>query len=404
MKRVDVVVIGAGLAGLQCARSIAQRGWSVVIVDRKQSPEQYVHTTGIFVRRTFEEFGFPPSTLGPAIRRVSVHSASGRTAVLESSRDEFRVGRMQLLYARMLQEARASGAEFIGGASFAGLHFGATDVRVALRRGNSEETIAGRLVVGADGASSRVASALGLDPPGAFLTGVEEVYRRQRDDAIPQLHCFLDPSIAPGYIAWIADDGEELHAGAAGISGQFQGAAALARVRELVRTHAGISCAADEIRGGRIPVCGILREIATTRGLLVGDAAGAVSPLTAGGLDAAVRLATFAAQAIDEALVSGADLSRLYSGDRFRARFVSRLWMRRLYTLVAGRASGEMIVAALRSPLFRPFGEKLFFGHGSFPIPAEELAAGLRGLTSLSPLAAAEGDFTMTTPSSRHRS
>lgn len=40
-----------------------------------------------------------------------------------------------------------------------------------------------------------------------------------------------------------------------------------------------------ERRAGPIPVGSLLRRISCADGLLVGDAAGAVSPLTAGGLD-----------------------------------------------------------------------------------------------------------------------
>jgi flavin-dependent dehydrogenase len=290
---------------------------------------------------------------------------------------------MQSLYGRMLDEAFHAGAEFRGGTSFTGLDFGATDVRVRLRCAAGEEKIAARFVVGADGASSRVAAALGLDPPQSFLVGVEEVFRDRRPDAIPQLRCFLDQTLAPGYIAWIADDGEEIHAGAAGTEGQFCGSIALVRLRKLVREHIGISDRPpDEIRGGLIPVCGILPEIATTRGLLVGDAAGAVSPLTAGGLDAAIRLAAFAAQTIDSVLSHGGDPSRLYSGERFRARFLSRLWMRRLYAATAGRASSESVVDLLRSPRLRFIGEKIFFGHGSFPIAGAELALPFRDVAA----------------------
>lgn len=355
MERADVVVIGAGLAGLQCARLIARRGWRVVLVERKSDPAQFVHTTGIFVRRTFEEFAFPDGTLGPPIRTVVVHAPSGRSATLESARDEFRIGRMQSLYRLMLDDAVAAGAQFRGGTSFTGLDFGADRVHVHL----GSERIAARLVVGADGASSRVARALGLRPPDSFLTGVEAVYRVA---ASPRLECFLDPDLAPGYIGWIASDGEEVHAGAAGDERRFKGRAAFDRFRARFGDPL-------EVRGGRIPICGILPEIATTRGLLVGDAAGAASPLTAGGLDAAVRLAAYAAQCIDDALANGSNLARIYNGDRFRARFISRLWTRRLYSALLTSATSELLVAALRFGFLK----QVFFGHGSFPIAAGEI-------------------------------
>src|SRR4029078_6736921 len=81
-----------------------------------------------------------------------------------------------------------------------------------------------------------------------------------------------------------------------------------------------------EKRGGRIPVGGVLRRIANERGLLIRDASGAVSPLTAGGLDPCLRLSRMAANVIAGSLQ--ADDPRLmlqYSGELFRARFVSRL-------------------------------------------------------------------------------
>src|SRR5207237_10231370 len=73
-----------------------------------------------------------------------------------------------------------------------------------------------------------------------------------------------------------------------------------------------------ERRGGRIPVGGVLRRIANERGLLVGDAAGAVSPLTAGGLDPCLRLSSCAATVLFNYLATG-DVKALaaYSGELF---------------------------------------------------------------------------------------
>src|SRR5262252_2893699 len=59
MKSYDVVIVGAGLAGLQVSRRLAEQGFRVLLIDRKTSLSQSVHTTGIFVRRTLEDFPFP---------------------------------------------------------------------------------------------------------------------------------------------------------------------------------------------------------------------------------------------------------------------------------------------------------------------------------------------------------
>jgi flavin-dependent dehydrogenase len=130
-----------------------------------------------------------------------------------------------------------------------------------------------------------------------------------------------------------------------------------------------------ERRGGRIPVGGVLRNIVSPDGLLIGDAAGAVSPLTAGGLDPCMRLSTLAARVIADYLESGnADVLQAYSGELFRARFASRLWMRRLVSNVRQPALIELACASLRLPVLNSFAWHVFFGRGSFPDVDAQLA------------------------------
>ena len=185
----------------------------------------------------------------------------------------------------------------------------------------------------------------------------------------PRLHCFLDPIIAPGYLAWVAHDGEETHIGVGGYAALFDPVRALNQFRSNLDGILDLSEARDvERRGGRIPVGGVLRRIASTEGLLLGDAAGAVSPLTAGGLDPCLRLSTLAATVIGEYLASGdAEVLQAYSGELFRARFVSRLWMRRLVSTVRQPALIELACAGMRLPVFNRFARHVFFGRGSFP-------------------------------------
>ncbi len=78
MRTSDVVIVGAGLAGLQCARLLGRQGLRVLLVDRKTSLEQSIHTTGIFVRRTIEDFDIPADCLGPPLQHVTLYSPSRR--------------------------------------------------------------------------------------------------------------------------------------------------------------------------------------------------------------------------------------------------------------------------------------------------------------------------------------
>lgn len=371
MKKFDVCIVGAGLGGLQCARLLGRKGLSVLLVDRKRSLSESVHTTGIFVRRTLEDFDLPEDCLGPPVRRVVLYSPQRRALKLESPLDEFRVGRMAELYQRFLDEAIEAGVEWWPSTRYMGLETESDSSSIIhLETDGLTRSVEARFVVGADGAQSRVARDLGLDANREWIVGVEDVFHQPPEEAgEPVFHCFLDSKLAPGYIAWVVQDGTETHVGVGGYARDFDAAAALEKFR---RSLSGIidleALKRTERRGGRIPVGGVLRRIAMKRGLLVGDAAGAVSPLTAGGLDPCMRLSSLAADVIAGFLSTGdaAALAR-YSGEGFRSRFVSRLWMRRAISVVRQPLILEAFCAVMRLPVLKRLAWHVFFGRGSFP-------------------------------------
>ena len=365
----DVIIVGAGLGGLQCARLLGRAGLRVLLADRKRALDEGVHTTGIFVRRTLEDFELPADCLGPAVRHVTLYSPARRALTLESEHEEFRVGRMGRLYLRFLADCVRAGVVWLPEARYAGCEAGVGRVTVRFEVGGRVRRVPARFLVGADGAQSRVARDLDLDANREWIVGVEDVYTGVPHTGVPRFHCFLDPRLAPGYLAWVVHDGAEAHVGVGGYAARFEPRAALA---EFQRSLAGLFALDKgqrvERRGGRIPVGGVLRRIKCARGLLVGDAAGAVSPLTAGGLDPCMRLSSLAAHVIADYLASGdAAALEAYSGARFRARFVSRLWLRRLHASLRDPALLELACAALRLPVLRGLARHVFFGRGSFP-------------------------------------
>jgi flavin-dependent dehydrogenase len=379
MKSYDVVIVGAGLAGLQVSRLLAEHDLHVLLLDRKPTLTQAVHTTGIFVRRTLEDFPLPADCLGPAVRDVTLYSPARRPIELHSSHDEFRVGRMGLLYERFLDQALRAGVEWMPATQFVACSRSKDRSLLKLKQNQTAIFADARYLVGADGARSRVAAALELDENKEWIVGVEEVLEDVPLAGPPRFHCFLDPRLAPGYLAWAVHDGEQAHVGVGGYSDRFDAPAALAEFRASLAGILDLSNARVlERRGGRIPVGGVLRRIASSEGLLLGDAAGAVSPLTAGGLDPCMRLSRYAADVIVAYLRSGKhEVLTAYSGDLFRARFVSRLWMRRMLATIHSPQLMEMGCATMRLPLVRSFARHVFFGRRSFPdlSPAVEITA-----------------------------
>ncbi len=376
MVTYDAVIIGGGLAGLQCARLLGKQGLRVLLVDRKVSLDQKIHTTGIFVRRTLKDFDIPEDCLGPAVRHVTLYSPSHRALELVSDHDEFRIGRMGQLYLRYLNQCLRAGVHWLPETSYLGHSEVNGKLIVTLSAGSSTRSITTRYLIGADGVCSRVARDLKLDLNREWITGVETVFTDVFIEGPPRLLCFLDPKLAPGYIAWIAYDGDETHLGVGGYPSQFDPLFALAKFQQSVNDIVDFRHARQiERRGGRIPVGGVLSNIANTRGLLIGDAAGAVSPLTAGGLDPCMRLSTFAAQVVVDYLTNGnPQVLTAYSGELFRSRFVSRLWARRIASALHHREVAELACTALRLPLLKCVARHVFFGRGSFPDVEMKLA------------------------------
>lgn len=367
----DVAVVGAGLGGLRSAVLLAQRGLKVLILDRKTQIEKPVYTTGIFVRKTLEDFAtdLPQDCLGPPVQHVALYSPGGQQVLLQSPQPEFRLGKMGRLYARLLQEAVAAGAQCRLGTHYLRAEQHTGGVLLHLEAQGRLYTQEARFLIGADGAYSRVARDLGLSINQNFIVGLEDVYVGVPLKGPPIFHCLLDAKLSPGYLAWAIHDGEEVHLGVGGYRHRFEPLIAMEQFKQIASRWLDLSNAQRiERRGGRIPVGGVLPNLVNPRGLLVGDAAGAVSPLTAGGLDPCMRMPTLAAQVLPAYLQNpNPNLWQAYSGSQWRKRFSSRLWMRQALDAAKAPWLLDAGVWALRFGPLRGLAERVFFGRGSFP-------------------------------------
>lgn len=303
----DLVVVGAGFAGLACARQAAERGLSVLVLERQSEPGERIHTTGILVKEAWEEWAAPAS-LVRRIQRVRVYDPRHRFVELERDSYFFMATDTAGLLRHLVDETRRSGAEIRFGAPWEGV---APEATPGATRGSRPLTLAGsgaasgvtcRFLVGADGARSKVAESFGLDRNRRLLKGVEWEYE-PRDGDGDCLHCFIDPEYAPGYIGWVVPG---VGATQVGLALHRDRRADLRRFSEKIDGLFGLSGRRVlEKRGGVIPIGGLLRNFHAERVMLVGDAAGMVSPLTAGGIHQAYRFGKLAADAIADHLGGG---------------------------------------------------------------------------------------------------
>jgi flavin-dependent dehydrogenase len=197
----------------------------------------------------------------------------------------------------MAAEARAAGARILCGVRFEGAERTAAGWRL------DGIDLRARYLVGADGARSRVAAFLGLSVNRRFLTGLE-VELEPSDRLDPRfLHCFVDSRLAPGYIAWAAPGPDVVQLGLAVRHGAKPDLAAF-----MARTDAAFGWSGMKVvgrRSGLIPSGGPLPRFAAPGVLLVGDAAGWVSPMTGGGIRLALRYGRRAASLVADHLLNG---------------------------------------------------------------------------------------------------
>ena len=290
----DLVIVGASFAGLACARSAALRGLKVCVIEAKSDAGARVHTTGILVKEAADELDVP-SHLTRAVYGIRLYSPSLKCIDLFSPGYYFLTSDTRALLRWMQAEAARAGAHMLNKTRLTSAH------RVGGAIILPHVNIRCRYLVGADGAKSTVARLFGLGRNSRFLLGMEAEYSHLAGLDKRFLHCFLDSRRAPGYLAWIAPAPNYVQVGLATSDNRKPN---LGGFRN--HTSALFNYSASQIverRAGVIPCGGIVRPFTAGNVLLIGDAAGMVSPLTGGGIQLALRHGRRAGQLIADYLL-----------------------------------------------------------------------------------------------------
>lgn len=280
MKNVDVVIVGAGFAGLACAKQLARRGFEVVVLERKKTPGTGMHTSGILVKEATEGLDLP-SELVRRIAGIRLYSPALRTLSLEADDYFFMTTDTPGLMRHFSDLAEADGAQ---------LRYGDAYIKASQDNGAitlAENKLSCRWLIGADGPRSKVAADFGLGRNTEYLLGVEAEFEGIRIPGSDAFHCFLDRRLAPGYIGWVIPGVGITQVGLASRLPVKPDIDALVERVSPLFDMSGARIVAR--RGGLIPVGGVVNPFATGNVILLGDAAGTVSPLTAGGIHTALH-------------------------------------------------------------------------------------------------------------------
>jgi digeranylgeranylglycerophospholipid reductase len=339
----DVVVVGAGPAGLMAARQLAERGRDVVVLEEHPRIGIPVHCTGLLGIEAFSELDIPRHAILDTTHAARFVAPDGSSVTVDADRVNAAIVDRALFDQALADSSRAAGADLRSSARVRTIEI--SDTGVTVSADGDGGTITARACILACGANYRFNRQLGLGVPRAFVQSAQ----LERSFAGPeQVEVHLGRSVAPRGFAWVVP----FHR--AGQPYQRLGLMADARAGSLfrsfathLRTRFGITDAGWPEPRLKILPLGPVAKTYGPRLLAVGDAAGLVKPTTGGGIYYSLISGQFAAETLDDALrIDDLRESRLRQYEtRWRDRLGAEIRIGLAFRLLASRLNDRGIDA-----------------------------------------------------------
>ena len=310
----DVVVIGAGPAGSIAARTCAQAGLRVLLVEKRQEIGSPVRCAEAVGKETVAEFmPLDAKWIAAEVDHFSLTSSQNDTIHFPPLETTLVLERK--LFDRELALAAAqAGVDVVVKARAVGFIKNGTGLEgVRLIVQGQPHDVRCTLVIGADGTEAQSTRWAGLKAVPQLKDYYSAAQFLLTDVNIAQNVCqyHLGWSIAPAGYAWVFPKGNNTaNVGLVIAVDPKQPRSAIDYLNDFVAKNFPQSSILSQVVGG-IPVSNVLPEMTADNYLAVGDAAHQSDPLTAGGITNGMTGGLFAAQTAIEALRRG-DTSRKF--------------------------------------------------------------------------------------------
>ncbi len=304
----DVVVVGGGPAGATAAHELAQRGRSVLLLDRAWRTKP---CGGAVPPQLLADFNVPESLLVARIKSARMIAPSDRSVDIPVGEGFVGMVDRDVFDEWLRARAAVAGAVRVTG-TFTSLDREA-DGTVTLHytegrsRHGAATSVRARYVVGADGALSPVARACIPEAKEAkYVFAYHEIVKSPAKEspafAAQRCDVYYQAEVSPDFYAWVFPHGATTSIG----TGSLQKGYALKDSVAALRARTGLD-GLETIRreGAPIPLEPLSRWDDGRNVVLAGDAAGVVAPASGEGIFYAMTGGRVAANAVERALVTG---------------------------------------------------------------------------------------------------
>jgi len=339
----DVVVIGAGPAGLTAAKMLADCGHDVVVVEEHVAIGYPVHCTGLIGAEAFDELDLPRETILGTTGSACFWSAAGHS--IQANADHIRAAVIDRpAFDRALADRAArAGALLVTGRTVDRIAISRDGVAVGLR--GQVADVQARACVLACGARYRFHRELGLGTPKIFMqTAQIETAFPRRD----HVDVTFGRQAAPGGFGWLVPlkRGDSWYA-RVGLMCSDDARRRFVRFATNLAGAAGIDPEGVPEPHMKILPLAPIRKTFANRLLAVGDAAGLCKPTTGGGIYYGLLSGQMAAETLDDALrrdVLTERTLRVYE-KRWRKRLGPEIRAGLAFRAIAGRLNDSAIDA-----------------------------------------------------------
>ena len=309
----DLIIVGGGPAGSSCARRAALHGLDVVLLEKSIHPRDKLCGGGLTPRiKDLVDFDIS-AAIERDIYAARLISPSGRRTYLKRDTQAGYTVKRAKFDQLLLKKAEEAGARVEQGTEVVAVEQLQSGIRV-LSKGDSYRA---PLLVAADGVNGIVARSLGIrkrwpsDRVGLCIAAdvpvepgeIERIMSvSEEEDCLP-IEIFFGP-VEWGY-AWCFPKQDEL---SIGIGCRMDRMSNLKEsgcdfVSMLERTR-GIQIDPESRKAFRVPIGGCEKRVLGRRTMLIGDAAGLVSPISGEGIYYAIESGLIAADITKDATES----------------------------------------------------------------------------------------------------